>query len=807
MLTKDQWDIWNKRILQVQGISNYYFPNTPGSLIINPAQDRCNIPWGLSQRWHYNPYDLFDFVLSEYSAHCAAVNEVAQRHLLGLDFRIVPYNDSPDAKAIAEWAEKWLREGIASRGTTFNEVQSGLWRAISHGNQPLGWVWDWFEGVWAPVWIKALPNEAFGFVVSEDKGAEYRYFKGGTWSAAASEKIEIDELWLVRYEASDPKFPYGKGLMDKIYTSAFELDWLEGQSMEFAERYGKPITFTQGDLSDKNMLTKFVEEIGSGAIFVKLLSNNPNIKQLPMDERIKMLSPAHTVADAYSVLLRYKQELISRVFLGSTLTVQTGAPDEERGSSLEHARTADDVLRGRARWLDDQWNYALRRIGYRNPRWKGLIPRYETICEVEQDDSEKWVRNRVALAGAGYKQMMSPRDFNNLTNATPLEDGEIGIDPFAGTPVVTPDPMLTNPQIQQPAPAMSASFASYAGGARQAVIRSEKLDRAAEQLWLRGQDDALKTLANHLTKIVKSDDPQMALQNFMHEMKVCEMKAEDHPAVKPLLKSIRAAMVYGTLSGLKDCVEDIERGQKFAVDTISTIDEVADNPSKAMEMYRDRMGFYFTPQEWAALEGAIKQKSIGFAYAGTEEISRRLLAEMEKAMAGMSKHDFVKNIMTWLQTSGIKGAPPQLTSSYLRTIYDTVMPRAYSDAQDALVTSPGGAEVTWGYQWWVTPGYEEIGVNHKWHTRAAMHAFAAPLDHEAWSVFGWYQGGAYNCKCYRQLISFDTAIERGWAMMEFMGKDASGNDMFKPVTLKREPTKQFSNEWWNQFAAMEKGLE
>jgi hypothetical protein len=333
------------------------------------------------------------------------------------------------------------------------------------------------------------------------------------------------------------------------------------------------------------------------------------------------------------------------------------------------------------------------------------------------------------------------------------------------------------------------------------------LDRAAEQLWLRGQDEALKALANQLARIIKSDDPKMALLNFMHEVKVYESKNEDHPAVKPLLKSIRAAMTYGTLAALKDCVEDIEQGQKFAVDTATDIDTVADNPSKALEMYRERMAFYFTPEEWVLLENSIKQKSIGFAYAGTEEIARRLMAEMEKAMAGMSKRDFVKNIMTWLETSGIKGAPPQLTSSYLRTIYDTVMPRAYSDAQDALVTTPGGAEVTWGYQWWVTPGYEELGVNHKWHTKAAMHGFAAPLDHEAWSVFGWYQGGAYNCKCYRQLRSWDTAIERGWATMQLIGKDANGNDVFKPVTLKREPVKEFSSEWWNQFAAMEKGLE
>jgi len=147
--------------------------------------------------------------------------------------------------------------------------------------------------------------------------------------------------------------------------------------------------------------------------------------------------------------------------------------------------------------------------------------------------------------------------------------------------------------------------------------------------------------------------------------------------------------------------------------------------------------------------------------------------------------------------------PWRKINAYMATVYETLNPKAYSDAQDDLAKTEGGAAVIWGYQWWVTPGYEELGINHEWHTKAAMNGFAAPLDHKAWSIYGWRMGGAYKCNCYRQIITWDTAIERGWAMMQLVGKDANGNDVFKPVTLKREPVKQFKNEWVNQLTMIE----
>jgi len=325
--------------------------------------------------------------MEEKDTHLFSVLQTRKLALCGLDFEIVPVDESRRQKKIAEFLKEKL-EAIEN----FNEALFDLMDAVGKGFSVLEIIYEYADG---EIWVKRLEfieQKRFSFLAED-----------GTILAVP--RILTEEDMVYGEELAENKFVYFRhkarsGITPRggiirpcawmyLFKNYSLKDWVI-----FCERYAMPLRVGKyspgaGD-EEISLLKKAVLQLGADGAAV--ISDNTLIDLIE--------SKARGEVGAYEKLCNYCDRQMSKAVLGQVLTVEPGSSGSYSLGKVQQ-RVRQDLLEADAKALAEVLRRDLLRPLVRFHFGDEPVPRFKFVVE-EREDLEKSAKVLLNLVNAGF---------------------------------------------------------------------------------------------------------------------------------------------------------------------------------------------------------------------------------------------------------------------------------------------------------------------------------------------------------------------------------------------------------------------
>lgn len=284
----------------------------------------------------YSQARLFE-AMEDKDSHILAEMGKRKRAIAGLDWEILPWDDSSEQANMAEFIEGAF-SSLDMEGTILEMAD-----AIGKGIKAIEIIWDTSSGQWTPVGLEPRPLEWF----------EWRMGRFGRIDELRlkSDSMEGEELipgkWIVHRHPAKSGSPFKAPLFRTLAWLFLFRNYSIKAWMQFLETFGIPIMVGKYPVGsperDRDILLDALDSIATRAAVA-----------IPdgMDVEIKELSMRIGNAPLHQGLLDWAAKEISKAILGQTLTTDT----QGKGSyalGQVHNEVRYDILRHDARLVSN----------------------------------------------------------------------------------------------------------------------------------------------------------------------------------------------------------------------------------------------------------------------------------------------------------------------------------------------------------------------------------------------------------------------------------------------------------------------
>lgn len=289
--------------------------------------------------------DFFEYAgdIEEKNLHYASVLQTRKLAVTGLEYNIVPADDSRAARKAADMVRYVINDGIDD----FNGILNDLLDALSKGISVSEMMFDTSrnDGLWVPSTIVHRPARFFQY--DRNTHSELRLYDGSYDGAVLLPNRMICHL---------PKIRTGIPLLGGLARSAMWA-WVykthaQDNWASFAEMFGKPMLLGRYDAgaqsNDLDIIKRAVRDFANDARAV-----------IPKDMMIELLESGSksASADLYERLATYMDMQVSKCVLGQTLTADSGGGSFAQGKV--HNEVRFDLTKADAKSLASTLNKQL----------------------------------------------------------------------------------------------------------------------------------------------------------------------------------------------------------------------------------------------------------------------------------------------------------------------------------------------------------------------------------------------------------------------------------------------------------------
>ncbi|MFA5718555.1 MAG: DUF935 family protein [Desulfobulbaceae bacterium] len=258
---------------------------------------------------------LYDEV--DRDAHAGSVLQTRYLAVAGLEWEVIPADDSAKAQAIADF----VREAVD--GCNFTQAIQELMQAVLYGFFVAEVLWTVRSGAWVPQ--KLIAKHPRRFVFTPER--ELRLLTPA--SMVTGEPVPERKFITFTYGSSDN--PYGKGLGQKLWWPV----WFKKNGIKFwlifLDKWGSPTAvgkYPAGATKEqKDMLLEAIEAI-----------RQETGVTIPESMVIDLLEASRSGNITHESLCEYMDRQISKAVLGQTLTTEVGGE-----GSYAASRTHDEI--------------------------------------------------------------------------------------------------------------------------------------------------------------------------------------------------------------------------------------------------------------------------------------------------------------------------------------------------------------------------------------------------------------------------------------------------------------------------------
>lgn len=289
--------------------------------------------------------DFFEYAadIEEKNLHYASVLQTRKLAVSGLEYNIVPADDSRVARKAADMVRYVIDDGIDD----FNGLLNDLLDALSKGISVSEMLFDTSrnDNLWVPSTIIHRPARFFQY--DRNTMSELRLYDGSYDGAAIEPNRVICHL---------PKIKTGIPILGGLARSAMWA-WVykthaQDNWASFAEMFGKPMILGKYDAgaqaNDLNTLKRAVTDFANDARAI-----------VPKDMIIELIESGSksASADLYERLATYMDMQVSKCVLGQTLTADSGGGSFAQGKV--HNEVRFDLTKADAKALASTLNKQL----------------------------------------------------------------------------------------------------------------------------------------------------------------------------------------------------------------------------------------------------------------------------------------------------------------------------------------------------------------------------------------------------------------------------------------------------------------
>lgn len=460
--------------------------------------------------------DFFEYAadIEEKNLHYASVLQTRKLAVTGLEYNIVPADDSRAARKAADIVRYVINDGIDD----FNGLLNDLLDALSKGISVSEMMFDTSrnDGLWVPSTIIHRPARFFQY--DRNTQSELRLYDGSYDGAVLPPNRMICHL---------PKIKTGIPLLGGLARSAMWA-WVykthaQDNWASFAEMFGKPMILGKYDAgaqsNDLDVLKRAVRDFANDARAT-----------VPKDMILELLESGSksASADLYERLCTYMDMQISKAVLGQTLTADSGGGSFAQGKV--HNEVRFDLTKADAKALASTLNKQLiaplvnLNIGLGAP-----MPHIE-FDVVEPEDLTALSGQIVQLVQIGTR---IPESWvRKKWNIPETKDGDVLLGITSPTPAA-PATVATATQAQQPAPTPAPTS-----------VNKEGIDGETNQLSnaaVKGMDAMVSALGEMVAKAESLEQLQETI--------LAAYGSLDNAA---LVKMMEAAFALAALKGMSD---------------------------------------------------------------------------------------------------------------------------------------------------------------------------------------------------------------------------------------------------------------
>lgn len=278
---------------------------------------------------------LYDEVARD--AHAGSVLQTRALSIAGLEWEVIPADDSAKAQAIAEFVQDALDN------TNLTQAIQELMQAVLYGFYVAEVLWSVRDGAWVPA--RLITKHPRRFVFTPER--ELRLL---TRASMITGEVVPERKFIV-FTCGSSDNPYGQGLGQSIWWPV----WFKKNGikfwMQFLDKFGSPTpkgTYPAGATKEqKDTLLAAIEAIHQETGVI-----------IPEGMAIELLEAARSGQVSYEAMCEYMDRQISKRVLGQTLTTEVG-DSGSYAASQTHEEVRDDIRTADADLLCECLNESL----------------------------------------------------------------------------------------------------------------------------------------------------------------------------------------------------------------------------------------------------------------------------------------------------------------------------------------------------------------------------------------------------------------------------------------------------------------
>lgn len=278
---------------------------------------------------------LYDEVARD--AHAGSVLQTRALSIAGLEWEVIPADDSARAQEIAEFVQDALDR------TNLTQAIQELMQAVLYGFYVAEVLWTVRDGAWVPA--RLITKHPRRFVFTQDR--ELRLLTRASMITGEA----VPERKFITFTCGSSDNPYGQGLGQSIWWPV----WFKKNGikfwMQFLDKFGSPTpkgTYPAGATQEqKDTLLAAIEAIHQETGVI-----------IPEGMAIELLEAARSGQVSYEAMCEYMDRQISKRVLGQTLTTEVG-DSGSYAASQTHEEVRDDIRTADADLLCECLNESL----------------------------------------------------------------------------------------------------------------------------------------------------------------------------------------------------------------------------------------------------------------------------------------------------------------------------------------------------------------------------------------------------------------------------------------------------------------
>lgn len=336
--------------------------------------------------------DLYDDVIRK-DGHANAVIAKVESGIISQGFRVVPAKQKRQEQKAAQLVEEVFARGIE------DDACRSLWDAVGKGYSFAEIFWEQRDGFIVPHAVVPRPQFRFRFKLLDEADADSDAITkvGGYGIKLLTKTNPTDGEWLkgdkhrkilsVSYGSRSGN-PYGRGLYECAYWLATIRKQLAKFALVAADKYASPVPYAIFEPgTSESVVEEFLDNISQGAW-----------GKLPSGVQVAFLEAARNGVSDYHQLITLFADEMSKLFLGSTLTVQLG----EVGSfaaAQQHSKEEDKAIKNYCRVLCHPLNTLARWIAELN--YPSAMSPIILVNEGDEDLNIRAQRDEMIAKAAG----------------------------------------------------------------------------------------------------------------------------------------------------------------------------------------------------------------------------------------------------------------------------------------------------------------------------------------------------------------------------------------------------------------------